>query len=1055
MVNFFIDRPVFAWVVAIIIMLAGLLAIRTLPISQYPPVAPPSISIDAFYPGASAQTVENTVTQIIEQKMTGLDGLLYVSATSDSAGHASIALTFKPGTDPDLAWGKVQNKLDLAKALLPQTVQQMGIRVTKSTRNFFMILALTSTDGRYNAYDLSDYLSSNVETVLSRVEGVGEAQSFGTQYAMRIWMDENKMVGYRLTPSDIRQAVQTYNTQVSAGQVGGLPAIKGQPLNVTLNVHQLLQTPDQFGEIPLRINPDGSTVRLRDVARIELGTESYESEVNLNGKPASGMAIRLASGANALNTARLIKAKVDELSTYFPQGVKAVYPYETTPFVSVAIGEVVKTLIEAIVLVFLVMLLFLGNFRATLIPTIAVPVVLLGTFAVLQYAGMSINMLTMFAMVLAIGLLVDDAIVVVENVERIMHDEGLPPLEATRKSMGQITGALVGIGLILAAVFAPMAFFGGSTGIIYRQFSLTLITAMLLSVVVALILTPSLCVTFLRPVAKGHEAAETGWKVTRPFFLWFDRTYYRLRDLFIRQLGRVLALRLRYVAVYLAIVVGAGLILMRLPTAFLPEEDQGILMVQVSLPAGSSMERTQAVMADVQRYFLEEHKDAVDSCMYVSGFSFAGRGQNNGMAFVKLKDWKLRTRASQRAEAVARDAMKAFAGRRDAMVFAFAPPAILELGSATGFDFQLQDRGSLGHAKLMEARNSLLGMAAKDPVLRAVRPNGLDDQPEYNIKVDEARAGALGVPFAAINDTLSTSWGGTYVNDFINQGRVKRVYLQADAPFRMQLEDLDKLYVRNTAGGMTPLSAFADGRWSFGSPNLQRYNGFPSIEIQGEPASGRSTGEAMKAMEDIASKLPAGIGHEWTGLSYQEKQSGSQAPALYAVSVLVIFLCLAALYESWSVPISILFILPIGVFGTVVATWMRGLTNDVYFQIGLLTTLGLAAKNAILIVQFAQELRAEGMGFMEASLEASRLRLRPIMMTSLAFSLGVLPMAIFRGAGAAAQNAIGTGVLGGMLAATFIAIFFIPLSYILVSERFGREARPTSTETDPSAGAQP
>ncbi|HEX9081293.1 MAG TPA: efflux RND transporter permease subunit, partial [Holophagaceae bacterium] len=689
--------------------------------------------------------------QIIEQKMTGLDNLLYVSATSDSAGHASIALTFKPGTDPDLAWGKVQNKLDLAKALLPQSVQQMGIRVTKSTRNFFMILALTSTDGRYNAYDLSDYLSSNVETVLSRVEGVGEVQSFGTQYAMRIWMDETKMVGYRLTPSDIRQAVQTYNTQVSAGQVGGLPAVKGQPLNVTLNVHQLLQTPDQFGDIPLRVNPDGSTVRLRDVARLELGTESYESEVNLNGRPASGMAIRLASGANALNAAKLIKAKVDELSNYFPQGVKAVYPYETTPFVSVAIGEVVKTLIEAIILVFLVMLLFLGNFRATLIPTIAVPVVLLGTFAVLQYAGMSINMLTMFAMVLAIGLLVDDAIVVVENVERIMHDEGLPPLEATRKSMGQITGALVGIGLILAAVFAPMAFFGGSTGIIYRQFSLTLITAMLLSVVVALILTPSLCVTFLRPVAKGHEAAESGWKVTRPFFLWFDRTYYRLRDLFIQQLGQVLALRLRYVVVYLAIVAGAGLILMRLPTAFLPEEDQGILMVQVSLPAGAPLERTQAVMNDVQRYFLEKHKDAVDSCMYVSGFSFAGRGQNNGMAFVKLRDWKLRTRSDQRAEAVASDAMRTFAGRRDAMVFAFAPPAILELGSATGFDFQLQDRGSLGHAKLMEARNSLLGMAAKDPVLKAVRPNGLDDQPEYNIKVDEARAGALGVPFAAIS----------------------------------------------------------------------------------------------------------------------------------------------------------------------------------------------------------------------------------------------------------------------------------------------------------------
>jgi hydrophobe/amphiphile efflux-1 (HAE1) family protein len=1056
MVNFFIDRPIFAWVVAIVMMLAGLLAINTLPISQYPPVAPPSISVDAFYPGASAKTVENTVTQIIEQKMTGLDRLLYMSASSDSAGHGSVTLTFQPGTDPDAAWAKVQNKLELAKPLMPQVVQQMGIAVTKSTKNIFMILSISSADGSMNAEDLRDYLASNVENVISRVEGVGEVLSFGTQYAMRIWLNPDRMVGYRITPDDIRQAVKAYNAQISAGQAGGLPAVQGQRLNVTVNVQELLQTPEQFGAIPLRINADGSTIRLRDVARTELGTESYESDTKLNGQPAAGMLIRLASGANALDTSKLVKAKLNELSPYFPPGVKVDYPYETTPFVTVAINEVVKTLIEAVILVFLVMLLFLGNFRATLIPTIAVPVVLLGTFAILQYVGMSINMLTMFAMVLAIGLLVDDAIVVVENVERIMHEEGLSPLEATRKSMGQITSALVGIGLVLSAVFGPMAFFGGSTGIIFRQFSFTLITAMMLSVVVALVLTPSLCVTFLKPIEKGHEAAEKGWKVTRPFFLWFDHFYNKINHIFVGQLERVLSKWGRYAVIYGMIVLGMGVLFMRLPTAFLPEEDQGIIMTLVQLPAGSTLEQTQKVMSEVQQYYQNDEKEAVASCLTVGGFSVAGRGQNNGMAFVKLKDWHLRDRSDLKAEAVIKRAMRTFSARRDSMVFAVAPPAILELGNATGFDFQLQDRAGVGHAKLMEARNQLLGLAAQNANLKAVRPNGLDDQPEYNVRLNQDRAGTLGVPLPAISDTLASAWGGSYVNDFINRGRVKRVYMQADAPFRMQLEDLNKLYVRSTAGAMVPFSAFSAGEWSYGSPNLQRYNSFPSVNIQGEPAAGKSTGDAMLAMEDIVKKLPAGIGFEWTGLSYQERQAGSQAPALYAVSILVIFLCLAALYESWTIPFSILLVLPVGVFGAVLATWGRGLSSDVYFQIGLLTTLGLTAKNAILIVQFAEEQMAQGVGLMEAAMEASRLRLRPILMTSLAFTFGVLPMAMTRGAGAAAQNAIGTGVVGGMLTATFIAIFYIPLSFVLVSQLFKKKRQdPVPASVGNSEEGQP
>jgi hydrophobe/amphiphile efflux-1 (HAE1) family protein len=1036
MVQFFIDRPIFAWVVAIIIMLAGALSIYTLPVSQYPPIAPPAITITATYPGASAKTVENTITQIIEQKMTGLENLLYFSATSDSAGYGSVTLNFEPGTDPDIAWAKVQNKLELAKPVLPQIVQEMGIQVAKTTRNIFMIVTLYSEDGSMTGRDLQDYMVSNIETELSRVEGVGEVVSFGGQYAMRIWINPDKLAAFKLTPEDVKKALRTHNVQVSAGQIGAQPAVEGQQLNVTVNVQDMLQTADQFETIPLRINSDGSILRLQDVARVELGSSSYEAGAFYNGMPAGGMIVRLASGANALDTDKAVKSKLEELSRYFPPGVRVTYPYETTPFVKVAINEVVKTLLEAIVLVFLVMFLFLGSFRATLVPTIAVPVVLLGTFAVLNYAGFSINMLTMFAMVLAIGLLVDDAIVVVENVERIMHEEGLTPKEATRKSMKQITGALVGIGLVLSAVFGPMAFFGGSTGVIYRQFSVTLIASMLLSVVVALILTPSLCATMLKPVAKGHEAAETGFFLTRPFFLWFDRCFYRARDAYRAIVGHVLAKHFRYLFVYLLIVGGTGYLFMRMPTSYLPDEDQGMMLVQASLPAGATIDRTLKVLNDVRDYLLREQKDAVESVMTVAGFSIAGRGQNNGMAFVKLKKWELRDRPELKVGSVARKAMGHFATIRDARVFAFAPPPIIELGNATGFDLQLQDRAGLGHAALMDARDQLLGKTVENPDVTAVRPNGLDDQPEYNVRIDWERAGAQGISVDDINDMLSTGWGGSYVNDFVNQNRVKKVFVQGDAPYRMQLEDLDRWYVRNASGEMVPFSSFATGGWGFGSPNLQRYNSFPSINLFGEAAPGKSTGRAMDAMDDMIAELPKGIGHEWTGLSLQERQAGAQAPALYAFSVLVIFLCLAALYESWSIPFAVMLVLPLGMFGAVLATWLRDLTSDVYFKIGLLTTLGLTAKNAILIVQFAKERMEQGVGLIDATLEASALRLRPILMTSLAFVLGVLPLAIAHGAGAAAQNAIGTGVVGGMLSATFIAIFFIPLFFVLVYRLF-------------------
>ncbi len=1038
--NFFLDRPVFAWVIAIMIMVAGGLAIHNLPISQYPPIAPPSIAIDAFYPGASAETVENSVIQIIEQKMTGFDKLLYMSATSDSSGAGRIELTFAPGTDPDLAWAQVQNKLQLAYASLPTVVQQQGVKVSKSTRNYLIIVGLISEDGSMDDKDLADYAQSNLEQVLARVPGVGEVDYFATQYAMRVWLNPDKLNNFHLTMDDVIQKLQSYNVEVSAGQFGGLPAVKGQRLNASIIVQSLLKTPQEFAAIPLRVNPDGSIVRVRDVGRTELGTEQYERGIVLyNGMPASALAIRQAPGANALDTANAIKAKMKELSRYFPHGMKAIYPYDTSPFVKVSIHEVVKTLFEAILLVFLVMYLFLGSFRATLIPTLAVPVVLLGTFAVLGMFGFSINMLTMFGMVLAIGLLVDDAIVVVENVERIMMEEGLPPREATRKSMGEITSALIGIGLVLAAVFGPMAFFGGSTGVIYRQFSITIIAAMLLSVVVALVLTPVLCASLLKPVAKGHDPAEKGLFLFRPFFLWFDRMFFRLRDWYRNTVGWIFGRKLRFLLIYVVLVAVMAFLFMRMPTAYLPQEDQGVMYIQVMLPPGSTTEQTQHVLDQVRNYFLNNEKEAVSGCFTVAGRGFSGSGQNTGLGFLMLKDWHDRPGARLKVNAIAARAMARFSQIRNARVFAFPPPAVLELGRAGGFDFELQDRSGLGHAALMQARNQLLGMAAKDPRLTRVRPAGLEDVAQYRVDVDWEKAGALGVPINAIHNTVSSAFGSAYVNDFVQGGRVKRVYVQADAPYRMLPTDLERLYVRNDKGTMTPFSAFATGHWSHGSPLLERFNSFPAVKIWGEPAPGRSSGEAMQAMKEIAAKLPKGIGYDWAGLSFQERMAKSQAPALYAFSILVIFLCVAALYESWTIPVANLLMLPLSLFGATLLTTLRGLPNDVYFQIGILTTLGLSTKNGILIIQFARERRAQGERLVEATLGAVKTRFRPVIMTSLAFFFGVLPLALTTGAGAGAQNAIGTAVVGGMLSATFIDLFFIPLFYVTVCSLFQRK----------------
>jgi hydrophobe/amphiphile efflux-1 (HAE1) family protein len=1037
MSRFFIDRPIFAWVLAIVTMLLGVLAIRSLPIAQFPAIAPPQITITATYPGSSAQTLEDAVTQVIEQKMNGLDNLLYMASTSDSSGTATVTLTFSAGTNPDTAQVQVQNKLALATPLLPQEVQRQGVRVAKSARNFAAVVAFVSNDGSMNTADLSDYVASNIQDPLSRVPGVGDIQLFGSQYAMRIWLDPDRLNKFALTPLDVTNAVQAQNAQISAGQLGGTPAVKGQMFSATISAQTRLKSADEFGRILLRVNADGSRVTLADVARLELGAESYSLSTTYNGKPNAGFAIRLSAGANALETISAVRARLDELKPFFPKGVEVVYPLDTTPFVRISIIEVIKTLAEAIVLVFLVMYLFLQNFRATLIPTIAVPVVLLGTFGVLSALGFSINTLTMFGLVLAIGLLVDDAIVVVENVERVMAEEGLSPKEATKKSMTQITGALVGIALVLAAVFVPMAFYGGSVGVIYRQFSATIVSAMGLSVAVALILTPALCSTLLQPIAKGHHEEKKG------FFGWFNRVFDRTSGRYQGFVGKMLQRTGRSFVVYGVIAAAMVVVFLRLPKGFLPDEDQGFMFAQVQLPAGSTQESTAKVLERMANYFLVNEKESVASVMAVNGFSFGGQGQNAGFAFVRLKDWDERKGRKNSAQAIAGRAMAAFSQYRDSMVFAFTPPAVFELGNATGFDFQLQDRGGIGHEKLIAARNQLLGMAAQNPNLMAVRPNGLEDAAEFKIEVDQEKASALGLSIADINTTLSSTWGVSYVNDFIDNGRVKRVYLQADAAFRMTPEDVARWYVRNQAGGMVPFSAFSTARWTTGSPKLERYNGVPSVEIQGMPGPGVSSGVAMQAMEDIVKQLPPGVGFEWTGLSYEERLAGSQALSLYMLSLVVVFLCLAALYESWSIPASVLLVVPLGVLGTVLGATLFHQFNDVYFQVALLTTIGLAAKNAILIVEFAKEEVEKGVAPIEAALTACRLRLRPILMTSFAFILGVMPLAIASGAGSGSQNAIGVSVIGGMLTGTFLAIFFVPVFFVAVLG-LGRRKREVS-----------
>jgi multidrug efflux pump len=1028
----FIDRPILAWVIAIIVMLAGALAIRGLPVSQYPSIAPPSISIQATYPGADATTLENSVTQIIEQQLKGLDHLLYFSSASSSSGQVNIQATFEAGTNPDIAQVQVQNKVQQAVPLLPAVVQQQGVSVNKSQSSFLMLVAVYDTSGRYNDLDTSDFITSKLVDPISRVQGVGDIEVFGSQYAMRIWLDPYKLANYKLMPSDVYAAVQAQNVQVSAGQVGAQPTVPGQQLNATVTAQSRMQTPEQFRNIILRTDPDGAQVRLSDVARVELGAETYGMTSRMNGMPASGVGIQLAPGANALKTAEAVKAKAHSLESSFPPGMKLAFPVDTTTFIQLSIRQVVQTLVEAIILVVAVMFLFLQNWRVTLIPAIAVPVVLLGTFGVLAVFGYSINTLTMFAMVLAIGLLVDDAIVVVENVERIMREEGLSPRDATRKSMHEITGALVGIALVLSAVFLPMAFFGGSTGVIYRQFSVTIVSAMTLSVLVALVLTPALCATLLKPIAY-HQPVEQ-----RGFFGWFNRVFAGAVARYDKGLRGTLGRPLAAVVGYGLVVLLMAVLFVRLPTAFLPDEDQGSIMTLLTLPPGAVQSRTMEVARQVETFYLNQERRNIETVFVVGGYSFAGDSQNLGMSFVHLKDWKLRPGPANSASAIAGRAMAAFSSIRDAQVFALQPPSVQELGNSSGFDMELEDQAGLGHAALLAARNQLLGMAMQDPLLSRLRPNGQEDTPQLHLDIDQARAGALGLSQADVDSTLSAAWGGAYINDFIDRGRVKRVYMQSDAPFRMTPDDLDHWFVRSSSGAMAPFSAFSTSKWTMGPAELDRYDGFPSQEIQGQAAPGQSSGAAMKEMERLAARLPKGVGYEWTGLSYQERLSGAEAPALYALSILVIFLCLAALYESWSIPLSVLLVIPLGVVGAVLAATLRGLYNDIYFQVGLLTTIGLSAKNAILIVEFAEAAERRGATPRAAALEAAGLRLRPILMTSIAFIAGVFPLTIASGAGAGSQNDIGSGVIGGMVTATILAIFLVPLFYVGVRSLFRR-----------------
>ncbi|MDO5674960.1 MAG: efflux RND transporter permease subunit [bacterium] len=1039
MARFFIDRPIFAWVISIVIMLAGSLAVVNLPISQYPEIAPPSIRVTTLYRGASASTIESNVVQVIEENMTGLDNFLYMKSESTSAGMVFMTLTFESGTNPDIAQVQVQNKLQRAISSLPQAVQQEGVRVEKSSSTFLMMLSLVSPDGSLQNNDLGDFMITNLRDPISRLEGVGSVQVFGGRYAMRVWLDPYKLNSHQLTPMDVVNAISVQNSQVTVGALGGAPAVPGQQTSFTLMSQLLMTSIEQFEEILLKVNQDGSQVRLQDVATLVLGSDEYNTiGTYAEGgrlQPSAGMAIMLGTGANALETSDQVREKVDELAEYFPPGVKAIYPYDTTTFVKISIKEVAKTLVEAIILVFLVMYLFLQSFRATLVPTIAVPVVLLGTFGIMSFLGFSINTLTMFGLVLAIGLLVDDAIVVVENVERVMQEEGLPPREATQKSMDQITGALIGIAVVLSAVFVPMAFMGGSTGEIYRQFSVTIVSAMALSVLVALTLSPALCATLLKPVRKGEHHEKKG------FFGWFNRSFDRSADKYRDTVQHVLARPGRGMTTYLALLTVMVVLFLRLPTAFIPEEDQGVFLTMVQLPAGASLERTRNVQNEILKYYTEEESENINAAFAVAGFSFAGMAQNMGMVFTQLKDWSERPNEDQSVDALVARATQRFGGSREAMIFAFNLPAVPALGTATGFDFFLQDRAGHGHEKLLEARNQFLGLAMQNPNLVRVRPNGMDDVPEYHLDIDYEQVMAQGVSIADINRTLSIAWGSGYVNDFLYKGRVKKVFVQSDAKYRMAPEDVEHWYVRNNSGAMVPISAVSGGSWSYGSPRLERYNSYPAMEIVGEPAPGKSSGEAMQIVDDIMKQLPEGFGYEWTATSFQEQRSGAQAPFLYAISLLVVFLCLAALYESWTVPFSVMLSVPLGVLGALAATYFRGLENDVYFQVGLLTTIGLSAKNAILIVEFAKRRVDKGRDVVEATVRAARQRLRPILMTSLAFVFGVLPLAISTGAGANARHAIGTGVVGGMLSATFLAIVFVPIFYVVVVRTFTSHGR--------------
>ncbi|NDJ56868.1 multidrug efflux RND transporter permease AcrD [Enterobacteriaceae bacterium 4M9] len=1036
MANFFITRPIFAWVLAILLCLTGALAISSLAVEQYPDLAPPTVRITANYPGASAQTLENTVTQVIEQNLTGIDNLMYMSSQSSNTGQATITLSFTAGSDPDKAVQQVQNQLQSAMRKLPQTVQNQGVTVRKTGDTNILMIAFVSTDGSMDKQDIADYVASNIQDPMSRVNGVGSVDAYGSQYSMRIWLDPDKLNSYQLTTQDVVNAISSQNSQVAVGQLGGTPSVDLQALNATINAQSLLETPEQFRAITLRVNQNGSLVTLADVAEVEIGAENYDYLSRYNGKAASGLGIKLASGANEMQTAKLALTRLDELSQYFPRGLEYRVAYETSSFVKASITDVVRTLIEAVILVFAVMYLFLQNFRATLIPTIAVPVVLLGTFTVLWIFGYSINTLTMFAMVLAIGLLVDDAIVVVENVERIMSEEGLSPRAATRKSMGQIQGALVGIAMVLSAVFVPMAFFGGTTGAIYRQFSITIVASMALSVLVALVLTPALCATLLKPLKKGEQHGQRG------FFGWFNRTFNRCALRYEAGVGKILQRSLRWILIYMLLLGGMVFLFLRLPTSFLPQEDRGVFITSFQLTPGSTQQQTLKVVEQVENYFLTQEKDNVTSVFATIGSGPGGNGQNVARMFVRLKDWAERDATMGTSFAIIERATQAFSQIKEARVVASSPPAINGLGNAAGFDMELQDNAGQGHNALMQARDALLALAQKDPNLTRVRHNGLDDSPQLQIDVDQRKAQAMGVSIDDVNNTLQTAWGSSYVNDFMDRGRVKKVYVQSQAASRMLPEDINKWYVRNSTGTMVPFSAFATSRWVTGSPRLERYNGYSALEFIGEAAPGVSTGTAMNIMESLVKQIPGNFGLEWTGMSYQERLSGSQAPALYAVSLLVVFLCLAALYESWSVPFSVMLVVPLGVIGALLATWARGLENDVYFQVGLLTVIGLSAKNAILIVEFANDLNARGQDLMASVLEASRQRLRPILMTSLAFIFGVLPMTISSGAGSGSQHAVGTGVMGGMISATILAIFFVPLFFVLVRRRFPLQEPP-------------